>query len=1618
MNNQLDKFLDEMLDDFFTNEERKSGLTAAQINQKKVKGTNWANVSGVVLLPIKNDAGESLGYGGIELEINLIERNIESDISEEKTKNLLNQINSNLVTSNKEDSYSKFRTGGFVTRDSLKGRLPAGKYSISLKKNVVVPIGDPAEDIEFFLPKKVEFEIFPGTAKYKNYNTPIDVEVQINLAKVEDEVPQPEPEPEAPPEEQPAQEKQDIYDTSFENLVSLIEEKNINKLEELYFSMFKESGNFSEAFRNFALLRLAFGIENPTENVGLSGEGFKKIIQFQNVFKQEIPNVAEKIADLNQKDKLDEYGIIKISKLDENEEFNFYDDEIRKIQYKKLNLFILIQDPLRNAYDYLAEVEEAERETQGIAPLNPDKNDPRVQIGDEQYKAVQPELSIQMYDADKNRIPDNDDGLIIYGAKDPLKLRTRKVYDLKKFTRTYFKTSPMQFFREIAPDVSRQVVVVTKDGKVNKGGSYRNGFYNGKKLEKGDNVVAGSTFHPIHVAMAIEEFNQLSYKNSRQGEEYKAILAFDSTSSKQKYERQSKKKDLKYIPDGVISVPEDILKTIEKRIAYFGVGASNLDRSAITGKLTRGRASFKGRTFDKDIDGVLDAVIQFPGFVLSDKAKDYIQTAIKQISTVVPVIPNKFKTIPVKTTDGRPIFKYVFRGDRYFLSAKQRDQVIIDYFKKKGVEEYKISPLTIKLAHGNFSYIQPLEQPGPGNISMPSIFIVPAKPDDESALSDFTKAEQVLAQRLGLRLDRDYRFDLNSGISNFQAINYYNENGEKLQAEPRFSAYSERAAEEIPDSPGSQIGTEEFRRKNKRTIELSEKSGVAAGMISAIMAAEKSSHDARAVNANQLYRDKHKKKLISKYNVPEDFFKKVEELRKEKNLKWNQGMRGISYNDHRKDDSVFEMLYKLNPIAAIYVSAWGNYQIMGWNFVKDIDSLFGSPQEFKRIFTEGTREEQEAASDKLFVYNHTVNPMGRGKVSAYNKAVKTGKINDWYNAAKRYYGPGVVGLEQRASDPEKKREPSEIKKYFILRSRGEGENKKYFVGKEEVSKQEYLNLIKRREKAWFVGDGELGASGVIYGFDTFRYAKTLERAGRKWEKESRGEVRNKFRVLIFGHSQAGRIGRKQESLLKKEGAFVKRLKTGHGQNDKGLFEKLRGDSDIKRGRFSHAILHLHGNDYDPVEDQNEVLLESSKKKIVDYVINNLKVPQENISIYVPPYNIDYLDKESKFYDKRKKRDETNMCSKRRKDSSKRCFYSNREQSSLNAIKWFRKEYPKANVPDLIYANSEAFSNDGYHIKGDSEASGNTSKQSLSKILKSRPKKSKLSDKEPRHSYIVGDLSADGKIYRSLNENDNSDTSGASMNKPVLALIHLMKYPNAPERMTDAELKGLLTYTLPGHESNNVNRLISGRDPLSKKLKARRNEIGKLTKEDTKEYLAKLGLDPEMKIIYGGRKNNQQTPEQYFKFMRLIHDEKKINSLGISEQTEIIKNHMKRTVEGTSRSDREAKRWPKFEKLLRDAGYEITSLYGKGGLVQTSWNYALVINDKYLVSIYTRANPGVVLANSRKGPKRTTDTANAHHTWFDNKLIEILDGVVPRKKQKVDENLKIIYKYINEVLRGL
>ena len=130
----------------------------------------------------------------------------------------------------------------------------------------------------------------------------------------------------------------------------------------------------------------------------------------------------------------------------------------------------------------------------------------------------------------------------------------------------------------------------------------------------------------------------------------------------------------------------------------------------------------------------------------------------------------------------------------------------------------------------------------------------------------------------------------------------------------------------------------------------------------------------------------------------------------------------------------------------------------------------------------------------------------------------------------------------------------------------------------------------------------------------------------------------------------------------------------------------------------------------------------------------------------------------------------------------------------------------------------------------------------------------------------------------------------------------------------------------------------------------------------------------MKIRYGGSKANTQTARQFFDFMRLLHNEEKINSLGIKEEVDIILNYMKRNVSGVSMGgDRESRKWSGLIKKLRKEGVPIQSMYGKGGLIKSGLHYSFVINNKYLLSMY-----------SDKGS--TTEGSRAR---FYKKLTEIL-----------------------------
>ena len=110
---------------------------------------------------------------------------------------------------------------------------------------------------------------------------------------------------------------------------------------------------------------------------------------------------------------------------------------------------------------------------------------------------------------------------------------------------------------------------------------------------------------------------------------------------------------------------------------------------------------------------------------------------------------------------------------------------------------------------------------------------------------------------------------------------------------------------------------------------------------------------------------------------------------------------------------------------------------------------------------------------------------------------------------------------------------------------------------------------------------------------------------------------------------------------------------------------------------------------------------------------------------------------------------------------------------------------------------------------------------------------------------------------------------------------------------------------------------------------------------------KLGLDSSVW--------NNNNKHKIFDFMRLIHNKQKISSLGIENEINKILSYMRRDKNlGVSiGGDRESERWPVLLKTIQDKGLQVNKIYGKGGLIPSGFHYALVIDDKYLLTMYSK-----------------------------------------------------------------
>jgi hypothetical protein len=117
------------------------------------------------------------------------------------------------------------------------------------------------------------------------------------------------------------------------------------------------------------------------------------------------------------------------------------------------------------------------------------------------------------------------------------------------------------------------------------------------------------------------------------------------------------------------------------------------------------------------------------------------------------------------------------------------------------------------------------------------------------------------------------------------------------------------------------------------------------------------------------------------------------------------------------------------------------------------------------------------------------------------------------------------------------------------------------------------------------------------------------------------------KVLIFGHSQSASsgIGGAQKTSLINQGVDKKNIthQTHTGKNDKNLLSLIKN---IK-GDFTHAILHLDGNNWwvSGRGEHGAVRQANSKVSLVNYVRKTLGVPDENIWIFVPPHNAQFKE---------------------------------------------------------------------------------------------------------------------------------------------------------------------------------------------------------------------------------------------------------------------------------------------------------------------------------------------------------------------------------------------------------
>ena len=232
-----------------------------------------------------------------------------------------------------------------------------------------------------------------------------------------------------------------------------------------------------------------------------------------------------------------------------------------------------------------------------------------------------------------------------------------------------------------------------------------------------------------------------------------------------------------------------------------------------------------------------------------------------------------------------------------------------------------------------------------------------------------------------------------------------------------------------------------------------------------------------------------------------------------------------------------------------------------------------------------------------------------------------------------------------------------------------------------------------------------------------------------------------------------------------------------------------------------------------------------------------------------------------------------------------------------------------------------------------------------------------------YSYSFGQVGRDSVA----GHNQDRPMYGASMNKPILAFINLVLAKDGAShsrtgrpirRLTPREMNKLISYSGGSGWSNRVNRALSnmrrvpGKDPNNQDYYRRYSQEYGVSKQQAQEALQRFGLEDTIKGVHWGGRNNQQSARGYNRFMSLMVGMQNNPDSEYHDEAKEVLSYVQRRQGGSP--GRGLKSY--LNKELEKAGYgenAIKTIYGKGGRAGRSLNYSVVVNDKYVFSMYTR-----------------------------------------------------------------